>query len=947
MDRELWNKAESLFLACADLPESQQQRFLEERCEGDAELRAIVETLLKGDRTEDLVRDAIDRVASDLHRNQGNRWIGRQIGAYTIESRIAEGGMGVVYRARRSDDQFEQLVAVKLLATSLPTAQSRQLFLSERQFLAKLQHPNIAMLFDGGETEEGVPYLVMECVDGTPIDTYCRDQNLSIEARIALFILACSAVQYAHANLVIHRDIKPSNILVTPEGVPKLLDFGIAKLIDTQSSPAALELTVHGARPMTPRHASPEQIRGEPMTTASDVYSLGVLLYELLCGEQPYAITAKTSAAEAESIISTHSPPAPSTNVPPMLAKRLRGDLDTIVLKCLRKEPAERYQSVVELSDDLQRYLDSRPIVARPPTTAYLVSRYWQRHRTALIGLATTAVALIAGLFASTIGFMKAVDAERTAIREAQNAETISAFLSDILQEAHPDTSAGRELSVRQVLAAGRDRIDDELGDSPVLKARILETLAGVYKGLADYDEAVALQAQAVSLIESHAPDDLVTRARLSNDLGDLYRLQSQHDQAQTMIEDALELYRRSGIDMSPEWADAISNLGLIYQESGRQALAGSTLLQAYEARRQLFAPPHPTLALSLHNLAWHQGRGGDMELAEKYALEAVAMREEFFGEIHPRVAASVSLLSRIYQQQDRWDDAEREARRAVAIAGQIFDSGHPDLSFPVYELASILHWNGKLQEAVELFAQVVSWERVSLGVDSHDFGMSLKAYAAVLTDLGEYGRAEPLLRQSLDIFEALPEGSLRSLQNARTDLGEVLIVENRLDEAATLLGAERELVEEEFDSRSTMIARHIVLCRYYVARGDLGRAQDMIDAALLLAGDPGTIDQADEPELLVAQSQIMIADSRSESAVPLLLRAREQLVRRHGSSHWRVASLRTTLGGALLDAGKFDAGRQELLAAHTELATTLGDAHPETRRAGAILDSMQRTPSH
>ena len=943
MDQQLWKLAEEIFLECADLPTARRAQLIESRCEGNEELRSLVEGLLEGDSKTADVRGVIGRAANELSGLRADSWVGRQIGAYTIESRIAEGGMGVVYRANRSDKQFEQLVAVKLLATSLATAEMQHRFLSERQILANLQHPCIAMLLDGGETDDGVPYLVMEYIDGIPVDDYCRQNALSLEARIALFARVCAAVHYSHTNLVIHRDIKPSNILVTEDGTPKLLDFGIAKLLEPSTLQPGVEKTLYGARLLTPRHASPEQIRGETITTASDVYTLGVLLYELLSDEAPYSITGDTSAGEAEAIITTERPQAPSARATGEARKRLRGDLDTIVLKCLRKEPQARYQTAQELAEDLQRFLEDRPIVARRPTRRYLVSRYWKRHRTAVVGVAATILALVIGSVASTIGFIKAREAERLAIEEARNAEAISAFLTSIFQEAHPDTSAGQERSVRQILEIGRERVDTELGDSPITRARVLETLSSVYKGLADYEESAVLLQQALALTEVNAPEDLESLARLQNDLGDLYRIQSRHDDAIAMLQLALASFESSGITMSEEWADTISNLGLAFEETGQRDAAEEFLLRAHEERRQLLESPHQKIALSLHNLAWHYSHGGDLELARRYAIDAVAMREALFGDVHPRVAASVGMLSRIYQDQGKWQDAEREARKSVAIAEQIFDTGHPDITFPLYELATVLRNNGNLLESRDLFERVVAWERVSLGEDSHDVGMSIKAHATVLIDLADYANAENLLRESLAIFTALPGGSARGLQNTRTALGGVMIETGRLDEAAEMLGADRELLNEELDSPATLRARRIMLSRYFLARNEPTQAQNMIDAILASENPPAAIEAIQDPELLVAQADVMIAAGQSASAAQLLLQAINELTDRYDDQHWRVGVARAELGSVLLDNGDLVAGRSELETASSILSETLGDAHPETRSAAATMREIAR----
>lgn len=814
MDNDLWRKADAIFLECADLPDAERKRLLDQRCDGDTPLRNIVMSLLLGDAEEDKIRDAIGIAASELADSRVDRYVGMTFGAYTIDKCLAEGGMGIVYLAHRSDEQFEQTVAIKLLSARLATRELRRRFLHERQVLASLHHPNIGTLLDGGETEDGVPYLVMEYIDGAPIDEYCNSRSCSLEQRLALFGDVCAAVHYAHMNLVVHRDIKPSNVFVTDDGVVKLLDFGIAKLVDGSVDAG---LTMVGSNIFTPRHASPEQLRGELITTATDVYALGLMLYELLADAFPYEITSTTSAGTIETIITSKTPSAPSQLANATTAKKLRGDLDTIVLKCLRKRAEVRYQSVAELSSDIERYREHQPILARPPTLPYVVARYCRRNRAAAIGIAATLLAIVAGSIAATAGFIQARDAERAAVVEAQNAEAVSAFLVSLFEESNPNVSAGEERSLREILDAGRERINTDLSETPVTKARMLATLADVYKGLAKYEEAEALRQQATALTEKHASEDLVLLATMRSDLGDLFRIQGKHEAALTIIRSAIGTFGESGAGISPAWGDALNNLGLVLveMEEGEEGLL--RLEQALEMRRQLFDEPHAEIALSLHNLAWYHSRG-DLAIAEQYAVETVAMREAVFGRVHPRVASSVSLLSRIYQSQDRWDDAEREAQKSVDIAEQIFDTGHPDLSFAMYELASVLRDKGSLADARELFATIVDWERVSLGEMSYDYGMSLKAYADVLVRLGDHMTAEPILRQSMTIFEAGPRSAKRAWHTAAVTLANVLTDTGRYDEAAELLGADAEF-DERYNTPYAEELRNAALTKLIAAR--------------------------------------------------------------------------------------------------------------------------------
>ena len=411
MDSEEWSRIESIFSEVVTLDATERGNYLERACRSDDELKATVEAMLSAiDTTHGA---AIDTFARDVTPDFSD-WLGRRIGPYCLVERIGEGGMGVVFAAERADDAYQQQVAIKLLHSGLISTEARHRFESERQILASLDHPNIAKLLDGGTTSEGIPYLVMEYVDGEPLHQYCDKHRLSVTERLWLFQQICSAVQQAHENFVVHRDIKPANILVTAQGAPKLLDFGIAKLLDPADSFGTMMVTRGDMRPMTPRHASPEQLLGDPITTASDVYALGVLLYQLLTGRFPYNLTSP-SPLDVARVICNEEPLKPSASVlasgsqftatatgevlgPVEIAKRrgstakalknrLAGDLDNIALAALRKNPTRRYTTVRDLSDDIYRHLDNTPVLARPKSFGYRVQKFISRHP---VGVATT-----------------------------------------------------------------------------------------------------------------------------------------------------------------------------------------------------------------------------------------------------------------------------------------------------------------------------------------------------------------------------------------------------------------------------------------------------------------------------------------------------------------------------------------------------------------------------
>ena len=423
MTPERWQQMKEVLATALDLAPAERTAYLDKRCAGDGSLRDDVDRMLLDEQRlspQFLESTSVAEAAVSVLREEKNPWIGRRVGAYQIAEEIGAGGMGEVYRAFRADDQYRKEVALKLIRSGQDSGSVIARFKNERQILAGLEHPNVARLMDGGTTEDGLPYLVMELIEGQPINEYCQSQKLSISERLTLFLEVCAAVQYAHQRLIIHRDIKPGNILVTADGVPKLLDFGIAKILDAQNGLDQAGSTLTMFRVLTPQYASPEQVKGEPITTASDVYSLGVVLYELLTGKSPYpANSAPQDAARAvcevepakpsaavrqgrtparDSGLNSDSDSKAHAGTPDKLARQLRGDLDNIVLMALRKEPQRRYSSVEQFAEDVRRYLATLPIAARRDTPRYRASKFVSRHKAGVIAAAAVALTLVIGL---------------------------------------------------------------------------------------------------------------------------------------------------------------------------------------------------------------------------------------------------------------------------------------------------------------------------------------------------------------------------------------------------------------------------------------------------------------------------------------------------------------------------------------------------------------------
>ena len=479
-----------------DIDEKARASLIADLCGPDTGLREEVASLLAfQDKATDFIEKPAYQFAAEaiVDLDAGELKAGELIGDYEIVSLIGEGGMGEVYLAE--DAKLGRKVAIKLLKFGLASAHILRRFQQEERILAGLTHPNIARLYGGAVTANGLPYFVMEYVDGPRLDDYCRDHQLSIPQQLELFRKICAAVSYAHQHLVIHRDIKPANIRMTTDGEPKLLDFGIAKLLDPEAN--VPDMTMTFAAVMTPQYASPEQAHGEAMTTASDVYSLGVVLYELLTGQKPYKIDSRTPGAVARAI-AEQEPTKPSTaiakrgdnsKVEIRNSKFLKGDLDNIVLKALRKEPERRYGSVGQFSDDIRRYLEGRPVIARKDTLGYRTSKFVRRNKITVAAAALVLLAIISALIVSLWEARNAARQRDLAQQEKLRGEQINDFLQSILAAASPEEK-GKDATVLEVLQDATQRIDAEFAKQPDLKAQALLTIGSTYNSLGNIVEA-------------------------------------------------------------------------------------------------------------------------------------------------------------------------------------------------------------------------------------------------------------------------------------------------------------------------------------------------------------------------------------------------------------------------------------------------------------------------
>lgn len=819
MEDTRWRQLKGLFFDALEIPIQKRDAWLEQLA--DPVLRAELMQLLDDDAGRLSVLDVPLGHLAQLVDEEATASHGQRLGPYRLVEELGRGGMGTVYLAERDDGAFQQQVALKVVRQGLATDDLVRRFEQERQILASLNHPHIARLFDGGTTDAGIPYFAMECIDGAPITTYCDARQLSVDERLRLFQGACRAVQYAHQNLIVHRDLKPSNMLVTPEGQLKLLDFGIAKLLASEQADPLKTQT--GLRVMTPAYASPEQLRGEAISTATDVYALGVVLYELLTGQRPYdeapdlqaltsTLPSRPSTAVTETIDGEALSVARSTTIE-RLHRKLAGDLDTIVLKALRPEPTRRYASAEAFLDDIQRHLDGLPVRARKDTVGYRVRKFVTRHRVGVIAAALGLVVLIgAGLFHSV-----RVSQERDVARqEAEKAEQVTQFLVDLLQESNPNHAPGGAATVRDVLDEGAERLQKELEDQPALRAHLLETVSEVYYGLGLYDEASKQAEEVVRLQEQHEGAQHLALADALAQVARIRLAQARVEEAAMLSRKALAI-RQAVLDSDhPDIAHSLKTLAMAVRMLGQFQEAEAMLRQALGIYRQQPAP-NPEVAQTLTSLA-HVVRNQDRPAeAEALHREALALRRQIWGASHPYIADALINLAGVLLDQQQYAKAERYFKDGLAMRRATQGKDHAEIGVDLGGLARLYRETGQVDVAIQTHHEAIAHLRRTLGPHHETTLVNLYALSRLLLDRGQVEEAESLLRDALAGRQATHPAGHWLVAEAEGYLGACLTAQGRFAEAESLLTKSYATLLQDRgpDFRTTLEARGYLAALY------------------------------------------------------------------------------------------------------------------------------------
>jgi tetratricopeptide (TPR) repeat protein/predicted Ser/Thr protein kinase len=711
-----------------------------------------------------------------------------RIGAYRILRLLGEGGMGVVYEAEQASPR--RTVALKVIRAGYATGEMLRRFENEAQALGRLQHPGIGQIYDAGTADTPFgrqPYFAMELVYGESLLAYCDTHGLDVRQRLELMANICDAVQHAHQRALIHRDLKPANILVDQSGQPHILDFGVARLTDSDAH--ATRQTDIGQIIGTLAYMSPEQVLGDPaeIDTRSDVYALGIILYELLAGKRPYAIGHQLT--EAVRTIREEEPTALRA-----VNRSYRGDIDTIVGKALEKDKTRRYASAAGLAADLRRHLRDEPITARPPSASYVLQKFARRNKALVVGVAAVFVVLVLGTVTSTWQAVHAMRAEAKAVQQAAIAQAVNDFLqNDLLAQASATNQSGPrakpdpDLKVRTALDRAAARIEGKFNSQPEVEAAIRKTMGNTYADLAQYAESRKQLDRAVDLERRVFGPENPRTLNTVNDLGRTAWHQGKYSEAEAILAPALEIERRVLGPDHPDTLFCMNNLGNVYRAQGKDAQAEALYSQTLEIRRRVLPPEHRDTLISMNNLAnvyWSQGKYGQAQALFRQAME---VQQRVLGSEHPDTILSMGNLADAYARDGKYPQAEALFGPAVEISRRVLGPEHPRTLAFLMDMAAMYQRQGRYAEAEGLAAQVLAGRRRALGLDHPDSMPSAPDLALAYLSQGKFAQSEPLAREAMAAdTKAEPDGWQRF--RAESLVGASLAGKKKFDEAEPLL---------------------------------------------------------------------------------------------------------------------------------------------------------------
>ncbi|MEP7010174.1 MAG: serine/threonine-protein kinase [Acidobacteriota bacterium] len=972
IDLGRWNEIKEIVQAALDLPEEEQAAYIKDTCEGDVELQNQAAVLLSVSATQ---ADAYDNLVVRPPNFYAPEFKdGDEIGPYKILRPLGKGGMGSVYLAE--DTRHDRQVALKAL-----TFRS-QVPMREQRALAKLNHPNIAALYDSGQTADGSPFFVMEFVDGVPITEYCESHSLSVKKRLRLFLAACEAVAYAHRNLVVHRDIKPGNILVTDDGMPKLLDFGIAKNL----SPSLLEgtITAQADRPMTIAFASPEQLSGDVTSTSTDIYSLGVLLCLMLTDRLPYPVKSLHDLPWAVRNMEPERPsqlvrkPAqneedielvPASTVPPSrkLVRSLTGDLDAIVLKALRKEPERRYQTVAELAADIGRHLNDEPVSARKGSNRYRAGKVIQRHP---IGVAVGGIVtlVLLGFSILLLGqYRRALRGERQASNQAERTRHVNRFVINLLRRTNPlDQLSDSNASIEELLDQSSRTITTSLNDYPDIKASLLSVLGEILDGRDDDARAKRLLEQALELqrrgprdlslaetlqrygtvltslgqyresdaILAEAKDIVTTTAEQGDPVLESHILlaaainrihQADFDSARQLSQEALLSLRHSPNSL-PELATSLLALGRILAEKDRDAEAEALFRQALSYAERMHDARNLHVGLIMDSLGGLLYKRGDYTSAQKMYLQALDIERTTMGVGSESYATTLHNLGANASAQGHYDDALEKYMQAVAIYEKKLPPNHQRTLIARNQLATTLVQLGRHDLAEKQLLEILTTERATLSNNHPAVASTLNNLAYLYSDQGRFQEAEICYKEALDIFLGLVGRNSRpvatmhgNLGNIARNKGENRIARRHFEEALEITrGIDGGRIPDTVTALSNLAA-------FYISTGELTKAHELVTEAVSLAESVVGHANPLTGSIHSLEAKLLLAEGDIPGALSQVRQARAILLGTVPEKDWKVAITTSLLGAALGQSGRIEEAEKLLLGSLSELRRIKG----------------------